>query len=108
MSDIPITSSVSMNDFWQVKTVAVEWLFVLSKLAKSVQPAAGDQHVMLGVYPDNSTMYLLKKSYYPSSTLSKAFGIPVEKLDTYQGIIKLNAPKQEATKEPNVDYWGET
>lgn len=92
-------------EYWQVKALSVEWLYVLSTLALSVHAAPEEQHCVVGMSWDNTPLYLLKKKYFPAASLSKVTGIAEEKLSSYKGVITLQSKKSDLP-EPTVPYWG--
>lgn len=106
MTEVPITTDgFNVDDYWQIKALSIEWLYVMQKLGESIIPKAGEQHVLVGVSFDQSTTYLLKRSYFPPSVIAKATGLPEDKLAKYTGVITLKSTSV-APKEPTVSYWG--
>lgn len=107
MAVIPINSDIKMDDYWQIRALSVEWLYVLQKLNESVMAKAADRHCLLAVGTDGSTTYLLSKKFYTPTTIAKATGLSVEKLEAYVGMITLKSPKSnEGLPDATVPYWG--
>lgn len=103
--DKPMGVGFDITEYWQVKALSVEWLYVLSTLALSVNAAPEEQHCVMGVSWDSTPLYLLKKRFYPAAEISRVTGIAEEKLSSYKGVITLQSVANDLP-EPNVPYWG--
>lgn len=105
---VPISTDINPADYWQFHALSIEWLFIMQKLKDSVMAKEADRHCLLGVNAiDGTEVYFLSKKFYTAETIAKATGLPVEKLEVYGGVIKLNPPKvDEALPKPTVDFWG--
>lgn len=95
-----------IEDYWQIKALSVEWLYVLTTLGKSVKATPSEQHCVVGVGWDSQPLYLLKRQYYSAATLARVTGLPEEKLSSYTGVITLKSKDVEGLPEPTVTYWG--
>jgi hypothetical protein len=94
-----------VTEWWQVKALAVEWLYVLDKLQKSVQPPEGMQICVVGAAWDGQPLYLLHRKYFSAETLASVTGLGVDKLAEFKGILTLKS-KANDLPEPTVAYWG--
>lgn len=106
MAVVPISSQINVEEYWQIKALSIEWLYVLQKLAESVKVAQQEMHCVVGTSFDNQPLYMLKRSFYPTEVISKATGIERDKLEGYAGVITLKATPQDGVPEATVGYWG--
>lgn len=101
----PIGVGFDITEYWQVKALSVEWLYVLTELAASVKAGPEEKHCVVGVSWDSTPLYLLRKKYYPAAEISRVTGVAEERLSSYKGVITLQT-KVEGLPEPTVPYWG--
>jgi hypothetical protein len=107
MGEVPVVhETYDVSKWWQIKAVGVEWYYVLQKLKDSVVPPAGIDHCVTAHGFDNVPVYLLSRKFYGPDVISKATGLPVDKLTSYKGIITLRSAPVEGLPEPNLDQWG--
>jgi hypothetical protein len=95
-----------VEEYWQIKALSVEWLYMLQKLKDSVEPPEGIQHCIIGQGWDGQPLYLLHRKVYTPTTLGAAFGLTEEKLLSYRGVITLKSKYADGLPEPTVSYWG--
>lgn len=108
MVAIPIQSDdVNLKDYWQLRALSVEWLYVLEKLRTSIQAKDADRHALLAVGVDGAQTYLLSKKFYTAPTIAKATGIEAAKLEASSGVITLRGKDEPELPKPTVEYWGE-
>lgn len=96
----------NIEEYWQIKALSVEWLYVLTKLKDSVKVGPFEQHCVVGVHYDGNPLYLLKRKYYPVAEISRVTGLAEDKLAAYTGILTLKSKLVEGLPEPTVTYWG--
>lgn len=101
-----VDEAFNVEEYWQVKALSVEWLYVLQKLSESVKAAPHEQHCVVGVGWDGTPLYLLKRSHYPAATLSAVTGIAEGTLLAFTGVLTLKAKAVEGLPEATVPYWG--
>lgn len=97
---------INKEEYWMFRVKDMEWVYVLGKYAKAVEPAKGDVHVASG-QDGAGPLYFMKRSYFGPEVISKMTGLSMEKLATIKGPIKLSIKPEDGLPIPTVDYWGE-
>lgn len=100
------TPEFKTTDYWQFKALSIEWVYMLSKLEKSVTPSVGEQHAFTGLGLDGNPLYLLMRKYYTPAVISKATGLKEEALAKFYGVITLKSKEVVGLKDATVPYWG--
>lgn len=105
--EIPIVdgSTVDKSKYWQVRTNAIEWKYVLFELTKALGETTDVSSYMTMFGRDGSVTYMFRKDLFPAAVMTKATGLEQEKLDEAP-IIRLNGPKDTGLPKPTVEGWG--
>lgn len=105
--EIPIIdgNTVDKSKYWQVRTNAIEWRYVLFQLAASIGETPDVTSYMTQFSRDGSVTYMLRKDLFPPAVMMKATGMAQEKLEEAP-VIRLNGPKDTGLPEPTVQGWG--
>ncbi len=102
MHKAALNALVSTGRYWVLEPKAVEWVYLIRKLAEEHDP-----EYIAFFADDGGPTVLLSRDKVPEDTLRKHLGIPKE-LDLAEvPIIRLWPMSDEDLPEPTVSYWGE-
>jgi hypothetical protein len=84
----------------------MEWLYILTKLLKSVEIKAWNDYILNIHEESGDHVYMLKKERYNADAISKALGITVERFLQLDVVVLEEPVQNKGLPKPSVDYWG--
>lgn len=93
------------DDYWLIKTKAVEWVYVVTTLMRSITAKPEDNAFSILIAEDGDWMYMLKKQLFSAETIGKAVGLSAEDV-AKRKVLNLHGPDASGLPSPTVAYWG--